>query len=490
MRPVNPFARCSDRNRAGLSEYPDRHELLAEVHARPVAKARAPQHLSHLALYVGTSEQARERELAHIVSLCHAVGVDPPAARADHVLLETDGFRLRWEPHTEFSTYTLFSGDAGGQPFETTGLDAVPRHWIQALPGELLAASHLDLVADETGAEYTEQPSAYFDPRSLTGSRCAGGAATVWTDFQPQPDGFTRFLVVDHHLQPAQAGRLIQRLTEIETYRLMILLALPVVRQIRPELTRMENALGDLTAYMASADNAEQEQRLLASLSSLSAHVERLIAQHNFRLAITNSYAALVYKRIDDLREERIEGVSTVNEFLMRRLVPATDDCRAIARRLDRLSGRVSRAVDLLRSRVNVAMESHNRALLESMNRRTRLQVRLQTTMESLSVVILSYYITGLVHRGLTAFEAAGFRLPVALITGISIPVIIIAVAVGIYAIHRWVEHADESTEGSERRDRDQPREIRYTDVTQPSATGDKAVPPRPGHGDQGTIHG
>ncbi|MDN5871179.1 MAG: DUF3422 domain-containing protein [Nitrococcus sp.] len=440
---MNDSKRVSIANRVGLPEHPQRRDLLAEVHARPVVALRAPQHLSHLALYVGTGEQERARELAHLAALCRELGIDPPATKADHVLLETKAFRLRWEPHTEFSTYTLFSRELSAQPFQVTGLDAVPAHWIAELPGELLAASHLSLMHADTVAEYPERLGEYFDLRSLTGSRCAGGAATVWTDFQPQPDGFTRLLVLDRGLRPAQAGRLTQRLLEIETYRLMALLALPIVRQLRPEITQMENALGDLTARMASADSTEQEQGLLESLSSLSAQVERIIAQSNFRFGAAAAYSALVRRRIDALRETRVEGVSTVHEFMGRRLVPAMDTCQAIAERLDRLSGRVSRAVNLLRSRVDLALEAQNRDLLRSMNRRTRLQLRLQTTVESLSVVILSYYTIGLFQHVLFALEAAGWHVPVELLTGISIPFVIAAVAGGVFTIHRWVERAD-----------------------------------------------
>lgn len=443
---MNDSKRPIIANRAGLPEHSQRRALLAEVHARPVVPLRAPQHLTHLALYVGTEDYARERELAHITALCHELGIEAPAPDADHVLLETQAFRLRWEPHTEFSTYTLLSREPSEQPFQTTGLDTVPAHWIAALPGELLAASHLSLVRADTVAEYPERLAEYFDLQSLTGSRCAGGAATVWSDFQPRPDGFTRFLVLDRGLRPAQAGRLVRRLMEIETYRLMALLALPIVRKLMPEITRMENTLGDLTERMASAHDTEQEQGLLESLSSLSANVERIIAQNNFRLGASAAYSALLQRRINALRETRVEGVSTVHEFMGRRLVPAMDTCQAIAERLDRLSGRVSRAANLLRSRVDLALEAQNRDLLRSMNRRTRLQLRLQATVESLSVVVLSYYTIGLIQHALAALDAIGWHLPVKLLTGISIPFVIAAVAGGIFTIHRWVERADAPT--------------------------------------------
>lgn len=430
-------------NRAGLVEHPQRRDLLAEVHARPFVALQTPQQVSHLALYFGSDDHERERELAHIAALCHELEIKPPPTAVDHALLETAAFRLRWESHTEFSTYTFFSHDPDEQPFQTTAMDVVPAHWIGGLPGELLAASHLSIISADAVAEQPEQFSGYFDPQGLTGSLCAGGAAKVWTDFKLQPDGFTRFLVVDHNLGPAEAGRLIQRLLEIETYRLMALLALPTVLQLRPEITRMENTLGNLTASMTSRAGTKQEQQLLESLSTLSAHVERIIAQNNFRIGAAAAYFALVRTRIDDLREQRIEGVSTVHEFMRRRLEPAMNTCQAVAGRLDRLSGRVSRAVDLLRSRVDLTIEAQTRDLMESVDRRTRLQLRLQATVESLSVLILSYYAVGLIHRALSAFKAAGAHIPVELFTGISIPFVIVAVGGGIFFIHRWVERAD-----------------------------------------------
>src|SRR3546814_18423991 len=54
-------------------------------------------------------------------------------------------------------------------------------------------------------------------------------------------------------------------------------------------------------------------------------------------------------------------------------------------------------ASNLLRTRVDIELEAQNRDVLMSMNRRARLQLRLQETVEGLSVVAISYYVVGLV---------------------------------------------------------------------------------------------
>lgn len=427
------------------AEHPERRELLAEAHARPIVPLMVPQHPTHLALRVEAGQ--REAEMAHISALCRNYGVDPPAPNVGHVFMEAAGFRLRWERHTEFSSYTIFPDTSSVTPFQTNGLQAVPSEWLAQLPGQMLVACHLSLVPAAGLQQHDDECPQWvrenFEPRSVSGSHCAGKAATIWTDFKPDADGFTRFLVLDNGLEPAQAGRLVQRLLEIETYRLMALLALPIVKRLMPEIMAMENALGDLTETMASTRDSVQEQDLLKSLSALSAQVERIIARNTYRLDAAGAYSTLVWRRIDALRETRVEGASTVREFMSRRLAPAMDTCRAIAGRLDRLSGRVSRTASLLRSRVDLALEAQNQELLASMNRRTHLQLRLQGTVEGLSVLVLSYYGVGLVHYALSALAAGGIHLPVSLLTGLSIVVVVPAVAAGIFYIHRRVKRAD-----------------------------------------------
>lgn len=421
--------------------HPQRDELLGEAHARPVVALQAAQHLTHLALCVTPEEH--EREIAHLAALCRAQGVVAPAFRAGQAFIETPTFRLHWEQHTEFSGYTIFANATNAAPFATNGLAVIPADWLARVPGQLLAACHLSLVRGGNLAARPESLCTYFDPQSLSGSRCAGGAATLWTDFKPQADGFTRFLILDAGLPPAQAGRLVQRLLEIETYRLMALLAFPIAKRLMPEIQALENRLSTLTESLAGTHNAVQEESLLESLSSLSARVEQLIAQHNFRLDAAAAYSTLVWRRIDALRETRIEGISMVREFMSRRLAPAMDTCQAIGGRLERLSGRVSRTVSLQRSRVDLVLEEQNRDLLASMNRRTHLQLRLQGTVEGLSVVILSYYTVSLIHYALRGLVATGWQLPVDLLTALSIVVVLPAITGGIYAIHRRIERAE-----------------------------------------------
>ncbi|WP_435099648.1 DUF3422 family protein [Arhodomonas sp. AD133] len=434
-------ARAHTANRLGLTEHSLRPALLHEAHARPFEVLEAPLHVSHLALYTGTDSASQEAE--HVARLCQRLGVERPAEGSSHCVVEAPGFRLRWERHTEFSTYTLFVPDPRNAPFALRAVDLAPQGWVAQLPGELLAASHLSLVPEDAVGSRADALARWFDRDALAGSLCAGGAASVWTDFRSGDDGFTRFVVLDRGLRPSQAGRLVQRLLEIETYRMMALLAFPTARELGPQIGSMETQLGDLTDRMAEVQALSDEQALLGALSRLSAEVEHTMARTNFRFSATEAYGSLVRRRIDALREQRIEGVSTLAEFMERRFAPALATCSYIRDRLDRLSRRVSRAANLLRTRVDVALEAQNRDLLKSMNRRARLQLRLQETVEGLSIVILSYYTVSLVGYAAKGLKGAGFPVPVDVVTGLSIPAVAAIVAIGILRLRRGVEKAD-----------------------------------------------
>ena len=78
--------------------------------------------------------------------------------------------------------------------------------------------------------------------------------------------------------------------------------------------------------------------------------------------------------------------------FLDRRFSPALATCAAVADRIAGLALRSERASNLLRTRVDIALEGQNQQLLRSMEASSRQQLTLQQTVEGLSVVAISYY--------------------------------------------------------------------------------------------------
>lgn len=429
----------------GLRDHPLRDQLVREVHARPFASLTAPQRASHLALLSGEAAAAEDR--AQVARLCETYGAPAPGPEDTHVMVDLGPFQLKWERHTEFSSYTFFQNagtpgfDASAVPFAAPVIAQVPRDWLENLPGGLLVGVHLELEPKDAPERDPDALAHLFETDNVAGSLVSGGAAAVWMDFAVHADGFGRILLHDRGLRPRQAGRLVQRLCEIETYRMLALLALPLAHRHGPKLGRSGERLIEITARMAAIEGLEDERRLLGDLTRMSAEIEDMAATASYRFGAARAYYALVRRRVEELREERFEGMQTIGEFLERRLAPAVRTCEAVAVRLDAHSERVSRASQLLRTRIDIALEAQNSALLRSIDQRARLQLRLQRTVEGLSVAAISYYLVGLIGYAAKAGKAAGLKLDVDLITGLAIPVVVGLVGFGVWRLRRLVEH-------------------------------------------------
>lgn len=388
--------------------HPQRLLLAAEIHARPFMIVRAPARASHLAIHTGHDTQ-RSHRLIEI--FCERFGVAPPSDKAQHFVHDFGHLHLKWERHSEFCTFTFVEeGLPEGDPFAEPALRHAPADWLEQLAGSVLVACHLAFERGKALDFQSPRLRTLFPAPPLVGSQVITGGE-VWTDFQVGPDGFSRFLLRDIGLREQQAGRLVQRVCEIETYRMMALLALPVARESAAALGAMEEELTELSASIVHPDRPLSDAKLLERLSSLAARVEAMSLRTNYRFSAAQAYYRIVKARIVDLREARIEGVPTIDEFMERRLAPAMETCVSAATRQETLAAKVGRTDDLLRTAATLAQEQHNQQILEQMNRNAQRQLQLQHAVEGLSVVAISYYALGLVGYALKAGK--GFGLPV-----------------------------------------------------------------------------
>lgn len=406
--------------------------LAGEIHARPYQRLPSPVRVSHIAVLHEDLSAADER--AYIAALFQPYGVEAPGEGAEHVARDLGAFLFRWERHREFSTYTFSRGDAFEVPFQSTALSLVPVDWLDRMTGEVIAAIHI--CVDKT-VRTQDELGLLFNHHPLVGSKVVGGAAEAWSDLHLYPDGFLRIMVYDESLTDGQVGRLIQRLSEIETYRMMALLAFPDARYANGQTVGMDRELAGIVQELADPNTDHNDRELLERLTALAAMAEKLDATTNFRLSATKAYYDIVRQRIVELREDRISGVQTLSEFMERRLAPAMKTCEAAARKQDQLSRRVGRAGDLLRTRVDIAMEEKNRDLLDSMNRRALMQFRLQRTVEGLSIAAISYYVLGLVAYAAKGMKSWGLPIDTDIAVMLALPVILMVAFLGLQRLHK-----------------------------------------------------
>lgn len=427
-----------------FEEHPQRRLLNDEVHARPPVPLETPEFVSYLAFF--HVEDSASREAEHLNHLAAQLGLAEPDASTGHVSLDAGAFRLRWERHTEFSSYTFFHRGEGADTVPGRALFAVPASWRREIPGQLIVATHVEVRdADDTPPEAVIARDGHeFSP--VVASGVTAGAGWVLTDFQIV-DGFSRFIVFNRSMTPRQAGRTVQRLVEIETYRVMALLAFPVAKEVGRLLARAEIELADLTDAMGRSTATDDERSVLNRLTRLAADIERSVARTSFRFGAAAAYYQLVRQRIEDLREVRLDGFPPIREFMDRRLAPAIATCATMARRQEDLSSRIARNSQLLRTRVDIELERQNQELLAQMNRRAKLQLRLQETVEGLSVVAITYYGSQLVQY--LAKGGKDFLTPATpeVVTAVSIPIIAGLVALGLRRMRRQLA-AEEAAPG------------------------------------------
>lgn len=403
---------------AGLPQlHPLRDELYAEPHARPFPWVQAPVRVSHLAILADPGEAAAHR--ARLAALAEVHGVDPPGPDTMAWYADFPGFTVRWERHTEFCTYTFLRPDGVDSPFTDTALDLLPAGWVASLPGELLVATHVGVIAGEPPDPFSPDLTRLFGEELLVGSLVVDERAAVWTTLKLHEDGFSRYLLFNARLNDFQAGRTLQRLLEIETYRVFALLGYPEAKRIWPRVRVLDMELAELIDRLARADCAEAEQQLLKELSVISQAIEHMRSDSNYRFSATRAYMALVDSRLEDLRERKYPGRSSLTKFLERRLRPALDTCVSVDAHLQDLSLRVARATEALRARIETTIEEQNRDMLDSLNRRAWQQLRLQQTVEGLSVAAISYYLVGLINYALKGLAKSGLPLPVESVTAL-----------------------------------------------------------------------
>jgi uncharacterized membrane-anchored protein len=415
-------------NASNLKNHPQRFRLNNEVHARPHQMMSAPLRVTHVALL----SNDRSKDLDAINVLCDRYGVNRPNQDANFYIGDFPMFKLRWERHSEFSTYTISESCSNSTPFKEAALSKLPVEWFDCLPGEVITMLNLELLGAPEGHRDLEDLSELFSSNTVAGSEVSDGAARVWSDFHIHADGFNRILIENHHLRYRQAGRLVQRILEIETYRMLALLGLPLARQYSLDLSTCDSKLELVTQQLAMHREDENEQQLLYELSQIAANVEHIAATGGYRFSATSAYYGLIKRRISELREQRIEGAQSFNEFMERRLEPAVRTCESVSARVQALSNRIARVSNLLRTRININLEAQNRDLLSSMDKRAAMQLRLQEMVEGLSVVVLSYYSVGLLDYSLKGLKQFGFNLDVDLVVGISVPFIVIAVLISL----------------------------------------------------------
>ncbi|MEM1364688.1 MAG: DUF3422 domain-containing protein [Pseudomonadota bacterium] len=379
---------------SGIELHPNFYDLLNETHARTATGVGAPCLVSHLVFLSDEDSHQQDRDAVRRFA-------DLP----DHKIIELEGNHaqiqtpqglLKWARHTEFSSYTLFQEDPDEDADKLTLAETISMGWPIDGAGKLLLALRVHVDGGDEMLWWRDWEKRPTNEPSGCLSRINGGRAIVRTNFVPGADGFSHIHIKDLSGNDRVRGRVTQRILDIETYRILSLLALTAIKTIGPRIASFDNGIAAIARDLSSNRDTDDEQ-LLGRITSIAADIEELAVSSQFRLTASRAYAGIVESRMADLREEKVDGYQRFTSFIKRRLQPAVRTIDSILERQRQVSARVARISDLLRARVDVALEKQNQSLLASMDERVTQQLKLQKTVEGLSVIAISYYLIGIV---------------------------------------------------------------------------------------------
>lgn len=369
----------------GWTEHPYRPFIHAETHARPVPPVGAPATIRRVAFM--SADRGKDLTELHR-QMWNLAGMEEGASTWSRQLsFEAYDHSVTWEMHNEFVTLTWKSAAEQRRVWpEGIGLE-----WHAGLG--FVSAVEIDVLAAETIAEAELAP---FAPFSLCRSSIYGGQAEIATDFLPNSEQFVRFAVAAARCSAQRSGVIVRRLLEIETYRCMALLGLPVARALGAKVQSYEAKLSRIMREIGEQSSAEAHRHALTELHALSVEAGGTVEDTGFRFAATQAYGEILANRLMRLGEAPIDETTTLARYLDNRIQPALATCRAMEKRLAELTAKVQRSIELLDATITVSIQTQNQAVLDTILRTAQSQYRLQETVEGLSIIAISYYLLGI----------------------------------------------------------------------------------------------
>lgn len=417
-----------------IAEHPYRDAVLAELHARPVELIAPDLRVRRLVLAVSTRSGSMRAAIDQFrqFAATHGHALDDEASR--QYQFATSERVVTWEFHTEFVTITWYSALTDTENWPTDiGLDVLSE-------AELVGAMRVDMMNEP---ELPERVLPSFSPTSLCQIAIEYGNAQLATDFVPDADKFIRFEFAAGKLAPLRRSITLRRILEVETYRTMALLALPLARRTGPALRAVEMELSDVVADLSGAETTDEVQRRLKKLHDLSVRSGQISEQLNYRFAAAYAYGAILQRRLEKLREETLGQGASLSSFVGNRVEPALATCEAMDKRLAVLSQKLERAVELLNVRIGLDMQIQNKAVLETIAETARSQFRLQHTVEGLSTIAITYYLIGILGYALAGpLQATGWDKT--LVISILSPIALVAVYFGLRVVRRGFDRRSE----------------------------------------------
>lgn len=345
-----------------------------------------------------------------------------------------DRLLVTWEAHTEYYSYQVWHiPDDKLKPLEFGPL-TFPNYAMPLSPLGIEVNALDILVLPHTSLSVEEVKNTMPGPQ-VYGSRIFGQDISVMTTFTHDEYHRERYLIMcpSFDVLLTQLARTIDTLVAIENYTHLILLPLQAFAQSVDQVHQYEQRhlyqRGVITTEIGGS-TPDKLQHWLTVLTQDFMKVSRLAESMRFKLSASVPYERIIRSNLALLQEQGIDGCRKISEYVDGKTIGVADGYQQLIKRINALVNDFQGSIAVIRTKVelqlqdqNLALQDQNLQLLRSVDKTTRSQAILQHTVEGLSVIVISYYLSGLGSYVFKAMEHLGWISSASFASGAFVPI-------------------------------------------------------------------
>lgn len=390
---------------------PDAGELIRKLHERPQMPLaewlQAPAHVHYKAFRMTDPPVQRPASRNEFLALLEAFKVSADAM----VVHDTFGYGVKtavtgdrliviWQAHTEYYSYQIWHIPSSRTAGVTFGPMTFPDYRFPVTP---LGAEvcHLDIVLMADPLPDSEALRPQFPGPVMYGSRILDEETALVTSFTPDEYGREHYWV---SVGSARSSRshlkdIVDAIVRIETYYHLLLMQKPLFSAAIDQAYKFEQVHLQqreiITEHIGHADSLTL-QRWLNGLTQDLLKTTRLAGKLHFELSSSVPYDKIVHRTLASLDERPLPLYRPLSDYVLSGVTGVAEGYQQLLKRIDTLRSGFEGIISIIRARVDLMLQSQNLTLLVSVDKTTKSQAILQHTVEGLSVIVIAYYLSGL----------------------------------------------------------------------------------------------
>jgi uncharacterized membrane-anchored protein len=399
----------------------DTGELIRKLHEQPhmlwAEHLQTPAHVHYKAVRMSDPPVQRPASRDEFRSLLDAFKVPDDAivirdAFGSGVKRAANGDQLImiWQAHTEYYSYQVWHIPSPETKRVTFGPLTFPDYRFPVTPHGV-EVCRLDIVLMAEPLPSSEALRALLPGPVMYGSRILDEETSLVTSFTPDDHGGERYWVSvgSGRSSKSYLKDIVDAIVRIETYYHLLLMQKPLFSAAVDQAYKFEQVhlkqREIISGHIGHAD-AVTLQRWLNGLTQDLLKTTRLAGKLHFELSASVPYDKIVHRTLASLNERTLPLYRPMSDYVLSGITGVAEGYQQLLKRIDTLRSGFEGVISILRARVDLMLQSQNLTLLASVDKTTKSQAILQYTVEGLSVIVIAYYLSGLmayIFKGLHA---------------------------------------------------------------------------------------